>query len=132
MAKTRRLLFVCVENAGRSQMAEAFARLYGDGSIEAYSAGSRPSGKVSEKAIAAMRELGCDLSQHRSKSLADVPQIEYDAVVGMGCGDACPTVKARRREDWDIPDPKTMSGDELRTVRDLIAGKVKVLLEDLA
>jgi arsenate reductase len=132
MARIRRLLFVCVENAGRSQMAEAFARLYGDGSIEAHSAGSRPSGKVSEKAIAAMRELGCDLAEHRSKSLADVPQIEYDAVVGMGCGDECPTVKAKRRETWDIPDPKNMSGDELRTVRDLIAGKVKVLLEDLA
>jgi len=131
MPKTWRLLFVCVQNAGRSQMAEAFARIYGDGKVEAHSAGSHPAGNVSEKAIQVMRELGCDLSQQRSKSLQEVPSLEYDAVVGMGCGDACPTVKAKRREDWDIPDPKDMGLEEFRGVRDLIAGKVKVLLESL-
>jgi protein-tyrosine-phosphatase len=128
----KRLLFVCVENANRSQMAEAFARIHGGDGVEAYSAGSRPSGVINPKAIAAMRELGYDLTRHGSKSLADIPEdLEFDFVATMGCGDACPMVKARRREDWQIPDPKHLPPDEFRAVRDLIAGKVKAALESL-
>ena len=127
----KRVLFVCVENSNRSQMAEAFARIHGAGKIEAYSAGSRPSGKINPRAIAAMRELGYDLTTHSSKSLSQIPDIEYDFVATMGCGDECPLVRAKRREDWDIPDPKAMEREQFRAVRDLIAVKVKAALEKL-
>src|SRR5207253_637658 len=83
-----RVLFVCVENANRSQMAEAFARVLGGGRVEAFSAGSRPSGRVNPKAVEAMREVGCDLLTHCSKALADLPDVEFDAAVTMGCGDS--------------------------------------------
>ncbi len=119
-----RLLFVCVENANRSQMAEAFARIHGGANVEAFSAGSRPSGKVNPKAIAAMKELGYDLGKHGSKSLQDLPDVPFDFVATMGCGDACPAVRARHRDDWNIPDPKNMSPGEFNAVRDLIQRKV--------
>lgn len=127
----KRLLFVCIENANRSQMAQALARLHGGAGVEAHSAGSRPSGQVNPKAVAAMRELGYDLSTHASKSLTDLPDIEYDAAVTMGCGDACPAVRARRRLDWEIPDPKHLPPEQFRQVRDLIEAKVKALLAEL-
>jgi protein-tyrosine-phosphatase len=123
----KRLLFVCVENANRSQMAEAFARIHG-GDVEAYSAGSRPSGVVNPKAIEAMRELGYDLTTHRSTALDELPDVEFDAAVTMGCGDACPNVRAKYRADWNIPDPKHLPPEEFRKVRDLIEQKVKELL----
>jgi arsenate reductase len=131
--RTRKsVLFVCVENSNRSQMAEAFVHMHGAGNVEAYSAGSRPSGRVNPKAVEAMREVGYDLTQHRSKSLSDIPVIEYDAVVGMGCGDeGCPLVRAKRREDWDIPDPKELPPERFREVRHLIEKKVKELLRAL-
>jgi protein-tyrosine-phosphatase len=112
-------------------MAEAFARILGGNSIEAYSAGSRPSGKVNPKAIEAMRELGYDLSLHGSKSLDDLPNVEFDFVATMGCGDACPMVRAKQRADWSIPDPKNMPADEFRVVRDLIKDKIRATLDDL-
>ena len=118
----KRVLFVCVENSNRSQMAEAFARMHGGPGVEAHSAGSRPSGRVNPKAVAAMAELGYDLARHGSKSLADVPDVEYDAVIGMGCGDACPSVRARYREEWDVPDPKEMPPEQFRRVRDAMFG----------
>lgn len=128
----KRVLFVCVENSNRSQMAEAFARLHGAGRVEAYSAGSRPSGKVNPRAVEFMREVGCDLATHQSKALADLPPGEFAAVVGMGCGDeGCPMVKARRREEWDIPDPKNLPPDQYRAVRDQIEARVKALLASL-
>lgn len=127
----KRVLFVCVENANRSQMAEAFARIHGGAAVEAYSAGSRPSGVINPKAVEAMRELGYDLSRHPSKSLAEIPDVEYDFVATMGCGDSCPHVRARRREDWAIPDPKHLPPDEFRAVRDLIEAKVKAMLAEL-
>jgi len=111
-------------------MAEAFARLHGGG-VEAYSAGSHPSGAVNQKAIASMREIGYDLAAHESKSLDEIPAGPFDAVVTMGCGDACPWVLAQRREDWDIPDPKELDADEFRKVRHQIEAKVKELLREL-
>lgn len=131
MDSKKRVLFVCVENSNRSQMAEALARMLGGASLEAFSAGSRPSGRVNEKAIAAMRELGYDLSSHASRSLGEIPKGEFDAVVTMGCGDACPFVPAKARFDWNIPDPKELSADEFREVRDLIASHVRELLRSL-
>lgn len=131
MSDLKRVLFVCVENSNRSQMAEAFARITGGKSVEAYSAGSRPSGKVNPKAIEAMRELGYDLSVHRSKSLDELPDLAFDFVATMGCGDACPMVRARQRADWSIPDPKHLPADEFRVVRDLIQDKVRTTLDEL-
>src|SRR5207249_10440112 len=80
------------------------------------------------KAIASMRELGYDLSRHASKSLSDIPAVEYDVAVTMGCGDACPNVRAKQREEWDIPDPKALPPEEVRKVRDQIEQRVKELL----
>jgi arsenate reductase len=124
----KRVLFICVENSNRSQMAEAFARMFGEGRVEAYSAGSRPSGRVHPKAVEAMRELGYDLEQHRSKWLWELPDVEFDVAVTMGCGDDCSCIKAKVWEDWKIPCPKAMPSEQFRAVRDEIKEKVKELL----
>lgn len=125
------ILFVCVENSNRSQMAEAFARIHGAGRVEAGSAGSRPSGQINPKAIAAMRERGYNLSTHASKGLEAFNGREIDVVVTMGCGDACPLVHARRRVEWSIPDPRDLPPEEFRQVRDLIEARVQELLQSL-
>ena len=128
----KKLLFVCIENSNRSQMSQAFAKILGDENVEAYSAGSKPSGIVNPKAIAAMNELGYDLSNHESKSLKDVEQFApFDAVVTMGCGDACPWMPAKRFIDWEIPDPKNMEPSDFNKVRDLIKNKVEELLSSI-
>ena len=125
----KKLLFVCVENSNRSQMSQAFAKMIGGRNIEAYSAGSKPSGVVNAKAITAMKELGYDLSKHESKSLKDVERFApFDAVVTMGCGDACPWMPAKQFIDWEIPDPKNMEPSSFNKVRDMIRDKVKELL----
>ena len=126
----KRVLFVCVENSNRSQMAEAFAHLHGGDEVEALSAGSKPSGQINPKAVRFMSELGYDLSSHASKSLDEITG-EFDAVITMGCGDNCPWVPAKRREDWALPDPKHMDDDSYRAVRDEIAQRVKTLLATL-
>lgn len=126
----KRVLFVCVENSNRSQMAEAFARMLGGAGVEALSAGSAPSGRINPKAIRFMAELGYDLTGHASKSLADI-EGGFDAVVTMGCGDSCPWVPARRREDWQLPDPRHLDDDAYRAVRDEIGARVKALLASL-
>lgn len=129
---SKKILFVCIENSNRSQMAQAFATLHGGKEVEAYSAGSKPSGKINPKAIAAMKELGYDLSGHASKSLEEVKsQAPFDAVVTMGCGDACPWMPAKKFIDWQIPDPREMNEEEFRKVRNLIEEKVKELLSTL-
>ena len=127
----KNILFVCVENSCRSQMAEAFGKIHGKGIINVYSSGSRPSGLVNPKAIASMKEVGYDLSVHQSISLDEIPQIEYDYAITMGCGDECPMVQAKNREDWGIPDPKHMRPGEFAKVRDLIEEKVKALLKSV-
>ena len=128
----KKILFVCIENSNRSQMSQAFAKMLGGSTIEAYSAGSKPSGIVNPKAIAAMKALSYDLSKHDSKSLEEVKQYApFDAVVTMGCGDACPWMPAKMFVDWQIPDPKHMEPAEFNNVRDLIRSKVKDLLKEL-
>ena len=127
----KRVLFVCVENSNRSQMAEAFARMLGDSAVEAYSAGSNPSGVINPKAVEAMRELGYDLSAHGSKSLDQLPNVEFDFVATMGCGDKCPFIQARKRTDWALPDPKHMSPEEYRGIRNQIREQVRVMLREL-
>ncbi len=132
MTPKKKILFVCVENSNRSQMSQAFASIHGGEQIEAYSAGSKPSGIVNPKAIAAMQELGYDLSKHDSKSLQEVEQFApFDAVVTMGCGDACPWMPAKKFIDWQIPDPKHMEPIAFNEVRDLISDKVKELIQEL-
>ena len=126
----KRVLFVCVENANRSQMAEAFARMHGGDAVEAMSAGSKPSGVINPKAVRFMAEREYDLSAHGSKSL-DEATGTFDAVVTMGCGDDCPWVPARIREDWALPDPKQMDDVGYRAVRDEIEARVRALLARL-
>ena len=129
--RRKRVIFVCVENANRSQMAQAFARIHGGNGVEAFSAGSRPSGRINPKAVEAMKEVGYDLTTHASKGLDDFNGKEFDAAVTMGCGDECPLVRARHRLDWQIPDPKEMPPEQFREVRNLIEAKVKELLQIL-
>lgn len=126
-----RVLFVCVENSNRSQMAEAFARAHGGERVEACSAGSRPSGQINPRAVTFMAERGIDLSAQHSKSLDDVGSEPFDAVVTMGCGDACPWIPAKRREDWALPDPKLLDDAGFRRVRDEIEQRVIALLGEL-
>jgi arsenate reductase len=128
----KNILFVCIENSNRSQMAQAFAIIHGYEKVNAYSAGSRPSGKINPQAIEAMRELGYDLSTHDSKSLDQIPDVEYEYAITMGCGDECPFVKAKHRLDWNIPDPREMNKADFRAVRDLIEQKVTSLLKTIA
>ncbi len=131
MSTTKKILFVCVENSNRSQMAEAFAHLHGAGRVEAHSAGSKPSGIINPRAIEFMQELGYDLTKHRSKSLDQFNGQEIEVAVTMGCGDSCPLVLAKRKEEWQIPDPKEMPAADYREVRDLIEQKVKDLIATL-
>jgi protein-tyrosine-phosphatase len=129
----KKLLFVCVENSNRSQMSQAFASILGGDAVEAYSAGSKPSGIVNPKAIAAMAELGYDLSTHDSKNLKEVEAFApFDAVVTMGCGDACPWMPAKQFIDWQIPDPKHMAPAEFNEIRDYIKTLVAGLLTELS
>ena len=128
----KKILFVCIENSNRSQMSQAFATMYGGEEVEAYSAGSKPSGIVNPKAIAAMKELGYDLAAHDSKSLDEVKAFApFDVVVTMGCGDACPWMPSKQFIDWQISDPKHMEPTAFNEVRDLIGEKVKSLLKAL-
>ena len=127
----KKILFVCIENSNRSQMAQAFAKIHGQGIVEAYSAGSKPSGKVNPKAVEIMKEIGCDLATHQSKSLDEIPQGEYEYVVSMGCGENCPFVPAKNRIEWNIPNPKNMDKEQMREVRRLIERHVKELIEKI-
>ena len=127
-----RLLFVCIENSNRSQMAEGFARALGQGRVTAYSAGSRPSGRIHPRAIAFMRERGIDLTAQRSKGLDELPRVRWDWIVTMGCGDACPTLPAEHRLDWELPDPKHLDDDGFRAVRDRIGSLVGALVGQAA
>ena len=129
----KKFLFVCIENSNRSQMAQAFANIYGGGKVQGFSAGSHPGGKVNPKAIAVMKELNYDLAAHNSKSLDEVKsEAPFDAVVTMGCGDACPWMPARQHIDWQIPDPRDMDKEQFNEVRDQIGRKVKDLIDSLS
>ena len=127
----KKILFVCIENSCRSQMAEAFAKMHGKGILQAYSAGSNALGKVNPKAIKSMQEVGYDLSTHNSKSLSLIPYIEYDYAITMGCGDECPHTKAKKRTDWDLADPKNMNEHEFNKIRDTIENKVLALIDEI-
>ncbi len=127
----KKIAFICVQNASRSQMAQGFAEAFGKGRVEAYSAGSHPSSHINPLAIEAMKEKGIDLSGRRPKGLNDLPPVEMDYLVTMGCEEVCPAVPAKKILEWEIPDPKGKSIDVFRNVRDTINDKVKGLLAEI-
>ena len=127
----KKILFVCVENARRSQMAHGFTEKLGKGKLEVYSAGSRPASLIDPLVIEVMKEKAIDLSFKRPKSLNDLPPIEMDYLVTMGCEETCPAVSAKKTIEWEIPDPKGKSIDVFRNVRDIIEHRVKSLLEEI-
>lgn len=125
------VLFVCVENSCRSQIAEAIARRIGKTILDPWSAGSKPSGKVNPLAIEIMKERGIDLGAQTSKGLSDLPKRDWDYVITMGCGDACPNMTAKKRLDWTIPDPKAMPREGFRKVCDEIEEKIRFLVGEV-
>ena len=131
MKAKKRIVFICVENARRSQMAQGFAEALGKGELEVYSAGSSPSSQIDPLVIEVMKEKGIDLGTKRPKSLDDLPKVEMDYLVTMGCDETCPAILAKKIIEWDIPDPKGKPIDIFRKVRDLIEDKVRTLLKEM-
>lgn len=131
MSSIKKVLFVCIENSNRSQMAEAFARMLGGDEVIACSAGSSPSGTINPKAIESMRDYSYDLSSHRSESLDQFEQQRFDAVITMGCGDNCAHIAAVKQDDWALADPKNLAPEDYVKIRDSIAQKVEQLLLEL-
>ena len=129
--KKKSIVFVCVENARRSQMAEGFANAFAQGRLGVYSAGSRPSSAIDYLIIEVMKEKGIDLSCKRPKGLNDLPPIEMDYLITMGCEETCPAIPAKQIVEWQIPDPKGKSIDFFREVRDIIENRVKALFEEI-
>ena len=127
----KKVLFVCVENSCRSQMAEGFAKVLGQGKIESYSAGSKPSGKVNPDAIKIMQEAGIDISGAQSKSFQDLGVRGFDYVITMGCKDICPFVSGKEHIDWQIDDPKGKGEEFFRKTRDIIKEKVEQLIREV-
>jgi arsenate reductase len=125
------VLFVCVHNAGRSQMAAGFMRELAGDRVEVLSAGSAPKDSINPIAVAAMQEVGIDISNQQPKILTTEAVFESDAVITMGCGDACPIFPGKRYEDWVLEDPAGQDLDFVRKVRDEIKGRVEVLLSEL-
>ena len=126
-----KIVFICVENARRSQMAQGFAEALGKGELEVYSAGSNPSSQIDPSVIEVMKEKGIDLGTKRPKSLDDLPKVEMDYLVTMGCEETCPAILAKKIIEWDIPDPKGKPIDIFCKVRDLIEDKVRTLLKEM-
>jgi arsenate reductase len=127
-----RVLFVCLHNAGRSQMSAALFELAAEGRHEARSAGTTPAGRVHPEVVAVMAELGVDLSSRQPRILTSEDAAWADVVVTMGCGDECPYMPGKRYLDWDLPDPKGLSIGPVREIRDEIERRVKALASELA
>jgi arsenate reductase len=127
----RRILFVCVENARRSQMAQGFAEAFGQRKTKVYSAGSNPSSQIDPLVIEVMKEKGIDVSGKRPWGLNDLPLVEMDYLVTMGCEETCPAILAKKIIEWEIPDPKGKPIETFREVRDMIESKVKGFLRQI-
>jgi arsenate reductase len=125
------VLFVCVHNAGRSQMAAGLVKLRSEGRVHVRSAGSDPTDRINPAVIEAMAELGVDMSEEFPKPLTDEVVQAADVVITMGCGDACPIYPGKRYEDWDLPDPAGQDLDTVRGIRDAIDARVQVLVGEL-
>lgn len=126
-----KIAFICIENARRSQMAQGFAEALGQGRFEVYSAGSSPSSQIDPLVIEVMREKGIDLSGKQPKGLNDLPPVEMDYLITMGCEETCPAVLTKNIIEWEIPDPKGKSMDFFRDVRDQIEKRVKAFLKEI-
>ena len=131
MSKKPTVLFVCVHNAGRSQMAAGFMEYYGAGRVEVLSAGSAPKDSINPIAVEAMLEKGIDIANRKPKVLTSESVQASDVVITMGCGDACPFFPGKRYEDWVLEDPAGMNLEFVRTVRDEIEARVKELLAEI-
>jgi arsenate reductase len=125
------VLFVCVHNAGRSQMAAALLERYAAGNVAVRSAGSEPADRLNPAVVEALREVGIDLDGRQPRRLTDADVRESDVVVTMGCGDACPVYPGKRYEDWALDDPSGLSLAEVRPIRDEIDARVRRLLAEL-
>jgi len=125
------ILYVCIENSNRSQMAEAFTHIHSGSDVKAYSAGSKPSGVINPRAIKSMAKRSYDLSAHDSVSLNDLPDVEWDYIVSMGCGEKCPWLPAKHRIEWDVQDPKAMDEEEFDEIRNFIENQVLQLLKQI-
>jgi arsenate reductase (thioredoxin) len=131
MNETPEVLFVCVHNAGRSQMAAALLDRYADGRVHVRSAGSTPADRIDPSVVQAMAELGLDLSMEFPKPLTDDVVHDSDVVITMGCGDACPIYPGKRYLDWDLPDPAGRPLAQVRVIRDEIDRRVRTVVEEL-
>ena len=131
MTTPAEILFLCVHNAGRSQMAAAFARELGAGRVVIHSAGSAPGETLNPAVVAAMNEVGLDISAESPRKLTDQMARDADVIVTMGCGDACPYYSGKRYEDWELTDPAGQPLEVVRAVRDEIRARVTALLSDL-
>lgn len=125
------VLFVCVHNAGRSQMAAGFLRHLAGEAVEVRSAGSAPADQVNPLAVRAMREIGIDIGDQKPAMLIEEDSAASSVVITMGCGDACPYYPGQRHEDWDVPDPAGQDLDTVRAIRDDIRRRVRALVDDL-
>ncbi|HSS09384.1 MAG TPA: arsenate reductase ArsC [Acidimicrobiales bacterium] len=125
------VLFVCVHNAGRSQMAAALLDRYAKGRVHVGSAGSMPADQINPAVVQVMAEIGVDLSKEFPKSLSDKGTQAADVIITMGCGDACPIYPGKRYLDWDLDDPAGMTVDDVRPIRDEIDRRVRTLLDEL-
>ena len=131
MGRKAKLLFVCIENSCRSQIAEGFAKQFGKDTLEPYSAGSKSSGSINLLAVEVMREIGINISQQASKGFNDLPVKNFDYVITLGCGDVCPFVPADVHIEWKIEDPKGKGIEFFRRIRDQISAKVTALVKEL-
>ena len=127
----KKVLFACVENSCRSQMAEGFANIHGTNVLMPFSAGSKASGEVNNKAVSVMEEIGYDLTKHKSKGLDEFSDLKFDYLITLGCNDKCPNIETKLRKEWDIPDPKNMNLEDFFKVRDLIEKKVLSLIDEI-
>lgn len=127
----KKVLFVCIENSCRSQMAEGLARHLGRDIIDAYSAGSKPKGEVNADAVKVMREIGIDISLYKSKGFEDLPIKKFDVVITLGCKDTCPFFAADKHVEWKIEDPKGKNIEFFRKTRDQLKKNISSLLETL-
>ena len=127
----KKVLFACIENSCRSQIAEGFAHIHGSNTLMPFSAGSKASGEINDKAVIAMKEIGYDLTEHKSKGLDEFSDIKFDYLITLGCNDKCPNIETKLRKEWDIPDPKNMNLEDFFKVRDLIEKKVLSLIDEI-
>jgi len=127
----KKVLFVCIENSCRSQIAEGFAKSIGKDAVEAYSAGSKSSGVVNPMAVEVMQEIGIDIAGQKSKGFLDLPVKKFDYVITLGCKDVCPFVPASEHIEWQIADPKDKGLDFFRKIRDQIGREVEKLIQNV-